>query len=402
MTTGSKKRAVMLVGAGASLDFGAPSTAQLTDVIEQKVENDTTMRMYDAHATYKLIHNYLSKYLQNGANAVNFEHIFHCANELLLTFEPSPKTVNEYRPLLQPFIRRQIDIGEQSLHELVRHMAKFIFEHLSAVCDSPKADLNLVTAFLQRVQEEYITRIYTTNYDDFLLQAVPDLYVGFDPCPSPDAKPFDRRAFWEASDVDCVFHLHGSVHLAFGDSASLDADTDMGDLFWYDDRTAALVRSSYSGSGDRRMDGSQIIRTAVITGLDKLTRLQQRPLSHYYASMATDAMKADIIYVIGCGLGDLHLNTWLAEARRMEPTPPLVFVDWWPNSFLKETAYESSRKTADMVHTLHMRVNSYYGGDRYGSGWTLAKDRNCAIWDKGFLPFLNAPVELGHVLAELA
>lgn len=150
------------------------------------------------------------------------------------------------------------------------------------------------------------------------------------------------------------------------------------------------------------MDGSEIVRTAVITGLDKFSRLQQRPLSHYYASMARDAATADIIYVIGYGLGDLHLNTWLAEARRMKPTPPLVFVDWWPNSFLYDTDFESDRKTIEMFHTLHMRVNDHYRGDKIGSGWTLAKNRNCAIWDKGFLAFLKTPSELDCVLTELA
>ena len=148
------------------------------------------------------------------------------------------------------------------------------------------------------------------------------------------------------------------------------------------------------------MDGSRIVRTAVITGLDKFSRLQQRPLSHYYASMARDAMTADIIYVLGYGLGDLHLNTFLAEARRMKPVPPLVFVDRWPDRFLLDTVFESDRKTIEMLHTLHMRVNDHYGGDEYGSGWTLDKDRTCAIWDKGFLAFLEAPSELNDVLTK--
>lgn len=403
MATDRKKRAMVLVGAGASLDFGAPSVADLTESIRQKVAADAWMRKIGGDTAYRVIYETLSTYLLGGACAVNFEHVFHCAHELLFTFEPSPSTVNEYRPILQPFISRQIEVDEQSLVELVRHMAKFIFDEVSAICEAPPANLGLITSFLGRLRDDHVVRIYTTNYDDLLLQAVPDLYTGFDPQPSSDAKLFDRRAFWQATEVDCICHLHGSVHLAFCNDLEPSADADLGDLHWFDDRADALSRPLYYGSGDRLMDGSQIVRTPLITGLDKLSRLQQRPLMHYYASMAADAMKADIIYVIGCGLGDLHLNTWLAEARRMKPTPPLVLVDWWPESFLEDTAFESSRKTAEMVHTLHMRVNgSYYDGDRYGSGWTLSKDRNCAVWDKGFLAFLNAPSELDHVLEELA
>ena len=403
MATDGKKRAMILVGAGASLDFGVPSVADLTKYIGQKVAADAWMRKIGGDTAYRVIYKTLSAYLQGGAPAVNFEHIHHCAHELLFTFDPSPSTVNEYRPILQPFIRREIEVGELSLQELVRHMTKFIFDRVSAICEDPKADLGLITSFLGRLRNDHVVRIYTTNYDDLLLQAVPDLYTGFDPKPSSNAKRFDRRAFWKAADVDCVFHLHGSVHLAFSNDPAPPAGVDLGDLYWFDHRADASRRSLYYGSGDRRMDGSRIVRTALVTGLDKLSRLQQRPLAHYYASMAVDAMKADIIYVIGYGLGDLHLNTWLAEARRMKPTPPLVFVDWWPESFLQDTAFESSRKTAEMVHTLHMLVGyDCCGGDKYGSGWTLSKDRNCAIWDKGFLAFLSRHRELNHVLAELA
>ena len=150
------------------------------------------------------------------------------------------------------------------------------------------------------------------------------------------------------------------------------------------------------------MDGSEVMRTAVVTGLEKLSRMQQQPFSHYYASMARDALAADIIYVIGSGLVDLHINTWLKDARRMNPMPPLVFVDCWKDGFLHETAFESDRKSAEMLHALRILVNGDYGGDEYGSGWTLAKDRTCAIWDKGFLAFLTAPDELDHVLGELS
>lgn len=76
------------------------------------------------------------------------------------------------------------------------------------------------------------------------------------------------------------------------------------------------------------MDGSETIHTALVTGFDKLGRLQERPLSHFYASMMRDVMRADVIFVIGSGLGDLHLNALLHEARSRQPPTPLLFVDF--------------------------------------------------------------------------
>ena len=322
-----KKRALVLAGAGASLEFGAPSTAKLTKNIESKVLADGWMRKCGGDQAYREIHKTLSEYLQDGDCAVNFEHVYHCAHELLFTFEPNLRAVNEYRPLLVPFIKRRFSSDESALRALVERMATFIFAELSAACDRPTRSLAPLAAFVAKIRKDHVTRIYTTNYDDFLLQAVPDLYTGFERAPSPDPKAFDARLCWQATDDACVFHLHGSVHLGFPHPPSRDAD--LGALYWFDNRAAALPHSSITGSGERRMDGSTVMRTAVITGLDKLSRMQQQPFSHYYASMARDALTADIIYVIGSGLADLHINTWLEDARRVKPRPPLIFVDYW-------------------------------------------------------------------------
>ncbi len=397
-----KKRALILAGAGASLEFGAPGTAELTKAIETRVRADEWMQKCGGDDAYLQISQALAGYLEDGEHAVNFEHIYHCAHELLFTFEPIPGAVNEYRPLLVPLITCRIAVEQQALRALVEGMAKFIVAEVSVACEQPTPSLDPLTTFLAKLREHHITRIYTTNYDDFLLQAAPDLYTGFDSALRPDAKGFDGQEFWQKTDADCVFHLHGSVRLGFGLPQTRDAD--LGTLHWFDGRAEALRYASYSGSGERRMDGSETRRTSVITGLDKLSHLQHQPFSHYYASITRDAMVADIIYVLGYGLSDLHLNARLREARRKNPKPPLIFVDYWPNSFLEDTAFKigSDHKTIEMLHALHMRVNyDSYGGDKYGSGWTLAKDRTCAIWDKGFLAFLGAPGELDHILAEL-
>jgi hypothetical protein len=123
-----------------------------------------------------------------------------------------------------------------------------------------------------------------------------------------------------------------------------------GELRWFDDRADALKYSSFTGSTVRQMDGSSFMRTAVITGLDKLSRLQERPLSHFYSALARDAMVADVIFVIGSGLADLHLNTWLHEARSQKPMTPILFVDWWEDNFLNHARFEIDRKGVAVFH----------------------------------------------------
>ena len=393
----------MLIGAGASLEFGAPSTTDLTNFIEKKILNDDWMQFNSSDQAWIEIKDTLSRYFDNDADNtnsyqyVNFEHIYHCAHELLSTFEPGERAANEFRPVLVPFINRCTNLGDKALKALVNRIAEFIFAEMVAVCECAKS-LNTLTAFLAKLRQDHIVRIYTTNYDDFLLQAAPYLYTGFDPEPRCGAKPFDRQKFWNATEHDCSFPLHGSVHLSFGLPHAPDADLNA--LYWYDSRDEALSNSSHSGSGEQRMDGGKTVRSAIITGLDKLSPLQRQPFSHYYASMARDAMEAEIIFVIGCGLVDLHLNTWLGEARRRDPMPPLIFIDHWRDSFICSTAFESDRKEIEMIHTLRMPFMDY-GVTEYGSGWNIDNRGTYAIWDKGFYNFLKAPAELEDILGKL-
>ena len=146
-----KRRALILTGAGASIEFGAPSTAELTKFIEGKVRADDWMLHCASDQAYIEIRDTLAGYFKGGAHAVNFEHIYHCAHELLSTFEPVQSAVNEARPVLVPFIERRTKLDETALRALAERMATFIFAELSTVCEHPKTSLAPLTAFPREV-----------------------------------------------------------------------------------------------------------------------------------------------------------------------------------------------------------------------------------------------------------
>lgn len=395
---------MVILGAGASLDFGAPSTAELTGLVQERVNEDEVMRHFGAEQACKRISDTLAAYLAGGSAAVNFEHIFHCAQEILsTTFAPTLHAVNEYRPILYPFIGRWVALNEQdALTALVRGIPEILFNELSVASDNPTIRLTPLTSFIDNLRETHLTRIYTTNYDDFILQAVPALYHGFDSSPSSGPKRFEPDTFWASANKDCVFHLHGSVHFGFPPPSQ--RTDDLNALCWFHDRPEARVHSSYTGSPERQMDGSVYLPSALITGFDKLSRMQQTPQSHYYASLARDAMTADVIFLIGFSLTDLHINARLAEARRRRPSPPLLFVDWWERSFLCDTRWDMNRKETEMLHTLRMLIVGDHYRDRATPtppGWTVAKDGSCAVWDRGFREFLNDLDRLPGILARL-
>jgi hypothetical protein len=148
------------------------------------------------------------------------------------------------------------------------------------------------------------------------------------------------------------------------------------------------------------MDGTGFRRTSIIAGFDKLSRIQQRPLSHFYGALARDLMLCDVIFVIGYGLSDLHLNNWLHEARSRQPRPPILFIDYWNSGFDAQIG-NLNAKLIRLFHELNIHINEAQRGYSPVDGWTVSHDRTAAVWDRGFQEFLNAPEALVRVLDEL-
>lgn len=344
-------------------------------------------------AAFEEIKRRLGSHLQGP---VNFEHIYHCAHELRFASGPTPGAADEFKPVMHPFLSDTTGLSPQALQALCGKIVEVIYAEVSRSCGSNPLALGPLSDFVEFLRSQYVTRLYTTNYDDFILQAVPDLYTGFGAV-ATGARRFDLQRFWWRERWDALAYLHGSVHMGFPNPPR----GDIGELSWFDDRVEALRHSSFSGSSPSRMDGTSVLLTAVITGLEKLSRVQQRPFAHYYSMMARDSMRADVIFVIGSGLADLHLNTWLGEARSRTPKPPLLFVDCWPKGFEHDmySPYPDA-KTIRLFHKLQVHISDDHKGTRMGS-WIVSQERSAAVWDKGFQAFLNAPGELQQMLDAL-
>ena len=392
------KRALILVGAGASLEYGAPSTSHATQRVRKEVLTDKFMKYIKSDRAYTTIARRLATYF-GGRGNVNFEQIFHCAHELLFTYPPTSGAVNEFKPVLHPFLQNVSGIPQAALKPLAEQIIRSLYTMFSEASQAPQVSLSPLHEFISSLRRDCTPRIYTTNYDDFILQSIPDLFYGFSPSPSSEAKRFDPAHFWEMIDVASVTHLHGSIHMGFH-TPSL--DNEMGELFWYDDLGNAKRNATFSGGlgSTRRMDGSSYMPTSIVTGLDKTSSLQQSPFIHFYAGLGRDLVAADIIYVIGSGLSDLHINAWLREARNRKPKTPIILVDFWREGLAQAIHGDWDRKMVEIVHALKIPLLPGKPLPKLGSHWTITSD--AAVWDAGFGAFLDAPDEHAQVLQRLA
>ncbi len=79
--------------------------------------------------------------------------------------------------------------------------------------------------------------------------------------------------------------------------------------------------------------------------------------------------------------------------------PPLPWTNLSP-----PFSWDMGRREIEMLHALRMLIVGDYYRDNaipIEPGWTVAKDGSCAVWDKGFVAFLDALDDFPEVLRQL-
>lgn len=399
-TKSRKQRALVVVGAGASVDFGIPITSKFGKLIDATIKADPVCVSEGGTDVYLDVQAKLRSYYGNDDEA-HFERVYHVMRELS-QLRVTPGAVPTFKPVMYPFIEPKHPYADRALTVACETMLDFIYAKVSDLCGTPAVSLTPLSDFFETLETRYIPRVYTTNYDDFVSQATHGRYFTGFTTPHGDHRDFDAAAFWSEWDRPSLFHVHGSVHMGF----PLPLDHHIGDLAWYDDRAEALQHAKHRGSGRPRMDGTQLEPCAIVTGLDKLGRLQQSPFASYYAGCSRDAMEADLIIMLGSGLADRHLNTFLTLARRARPDVPILYVGFWgsaPDDFYSATHSEFYDRDIALFHELAIDVaNLRESAVRAVDGWTRAATGKAAVWADGFLSCLKAPNAFARILAELA
>lgn len=94
-TPPDRQRAVVILGAGASIEYGMPATIALSEIIENAICADPWMMRIGGDVAFRKIKAGLSGYLTNPG-VVQFEQIYHCVHELLHFYPPTPDAAQDY------------------------------------------------------------------------------------------------------------------------------------------------------------------------------------------------------------------------------------------------------------------------------------------------------------------
>lgn len=329
-----KKKLLITVGAGASIDFGLPSVKDVDQLFENlagtiyPLDDDPTSNLY-CYCRNAIDSYYSGSPKPGQRNYVNFEEVLYQLN-LLIPYLADQSRLHGSNALLAaktlPAVRRfskPKPVDDQVLRELTNSLIDGLVDHFIDACataSTAKAgEIAELRQFLTALQNEFEIGIITLNYDNLFTQALPKLYTGFDGTGNFDAINVLTRADW-----NFVYHLHGSVHFAMTGAAH-----DMHGITWTATPSKNHSVQASGRSSQDSMEGTSYPMSPFVAGYGKTQQILRQPFRTYFAQVSRLVHEADSLLFLGYGFGDLHLNAAFSDVRNRRR--PIVVVDWADN-----------------------------------------------------------------------
>ncbi len=320
----------LIVGAGASIPCGAPSTKELLDIalnsfpsewVTIDAKRNETRRAVPLAA---LIRQHI---VTTDRGEADFELVMACIEEMISYDMPGRilRTFTQPRASFEPVLHPGM---LQAAYESA--IRSFVTTFLFRVKQSPQhaqAAASL-TRLVQALAADARVVLSTLNYDTILDDAL--LWAdGFTQVLGWDFSEFQPRLWLERrSDQHLLMHLHGSMRFGFRPAMALYGATPSSEPVRYSLNASAAESVLRSSSSSPAADGLLLPATPIIVGGHKSPKLihNVRPYAYYNATALEEISKADALLIIGYGFRDEHVNAWIDEYLRLRPGGPLAFI----------------------------------------------------------------------------
>jgi hypothetical protein len=337
MNSLKKKKLLIVVGAGASLEFGMPSVSDIDVLFERWACEKYSLADNSRKSLYTCvkenIQNYLLNQSKNGfIEPQNFEKTLYYIQNIASFSEDhywsSPNPMNAFLkfnpfPELKNFNTTRIAKGMdfQRLNGLlVDRLLKYFRKKCIELPTIKSEEIKKLRSFFEVLKQDFEIGFINLNYDNVILSTLPDLFTGF----NKENGEFDLKNFYTTTSDFC-YHLHGSVHFDMGERNAIDDHP----IYWQNDLLgkfnvgAANRRTSNSGNGLLHLNSS------IITGLDKPNQLLKVPFKQFFGKVDELIYQSDSILFMGYGFGDRHLNkTFPIHRVDSNKIKKVTVIDW--------------------------------------------------------------------------
>lgn len=377
-----RSRNVFLFGAGAALDWNAPSTAMLT----AKVRNSGILTTDRTTTITEFIFRKLRDIAGYAEEDINFETIINVIEELIVyysqdgnikkvpikrvpslmhsfftpNFEEEILNYSVEEPELKPFFKLQIPKGVSSdfaprseqegdtpqqvflqyllvqiLSEIVVSIQKYSYYTLglSRILTEGNQELNTIfLKWIDKLNDSNILRMYTLNYErniKIILEKSANPYKIFEGFECGDTIEYDARISPNVQriltdfEANIHYNLHGSIFwkVEYRGNDQLPAPK------YFLTAGPNLPINDYEQSTTQSEKGKTIMLTNIITGYQKTQKAILTPFRQMQAAFDRDCCVADSIFIIGYSFGDEHINASIKSSIAYNDKVKFVIVD---------------------------------------------------------------------------
>lgn len=332
------KKLLIVIGAGASLEFGMLSVNSIDTLFEDWSKEILLLKNESDKSLYSWVKEKIRYYVsQNPKNRVeyiiNFESLLYTIQNLASL--SNDKNRKHFNNRLMPFIEvnefpEVIRFGKLKAADggdfrfLQSYLTDKLLEHFREKCKTLRkekaTELESLSGLFDKLKTEFEIGFVNLNYDNVILTSLPDLETGFD----KKTGLFDRARL-HGSKWNFCYHMHGSVHLDMkgGDGV------EMHKILWNHDLNSKFAQNSSGRNGNFTGEGLSHLNSNIIAGLDKANQLLREPFGPYFMKLDQLVYESDAVLFMGYGFNDMHLNRVFPFVRYDEnKTRKVVVIDW--------------------------------------------------------------------------
>jgi len=408
-----KKKLLIVVGAGASIDFGLPSVADVEAIL-----NDLASKKFPLfHEPSKGFYQYVKKVIQDYFDSnpkeglkkdVNFEEVLFqlyslSAHKNDVNYELASNALFSSIKLPDVNFLGKCKQGVEILHQLSSASVDSIVEEFikrCALATSRKApEIEKLGNFFDGLREDHELGFVTLNYDNIISQASPGLFTGFDCNDTFNHSTVLKRTEWEF-----LYHLHGSIHFAMNDELT---STSAHKIGWESSPACGHSVQSSGRNFQYSSEGGAFPTSTIVAGLGKTQQILRQPFRTYYSQLDGIIDQADGFLFLGYGFNDSHLNSAFAEVQVFPR--PVVIIDY-ANDEQDCLQHRSDMWSHNLSKTLRLNLRKMgeEGQDAAPSILDLKQrdifevsndaDRPCAIYYNGMKKACNRAIEIRKLL----
>ncbi len=396
-----KKKLLIVVGAGASVEFGMPSVSEVDKIFALEAQRYYPLAHDTTKNLYQFFQNEVQRYYDQHAKPAlrkwtNFEELIYIVNLVASNIQDHEfqRGANALFPLPRiPDVAEHAVSRKSVTGDMLRRMSAGLLDKLveefitrcSTLGTGKAAEIADMQTLLNALADDFDLGIFTLNYDNVFSLAKPGLHTGF----NQSNGKFEPDSVLNRSDWNYLYHLHGSVHFQL-----VPAPGEFHGIAWTDTPTFGNDVKALNRNPQSVVEGTDFPISIFIAGYGKTMQALRQPYRTYLAQLNRAAHEAEAILFVGYGFADLHVNSVFSHIR--ERCRPTVIIDFAqptqdPLQFRNDTwAWNLEKTVLTGRHTMAAPSSSsapYIGDLRDNKEFEVSPNSNTplAVWYDGMI-----------------